>query len=59
VAQLLPPESSPVDLVSREVGVSVATLERWRAEALENAGGTAGPLGCRLLREMVGKLLSA
>lgn len=34
VARLLPPESSPVDTVSRELGVSVSTLERWRAEAL-------------------------
>ncbi len=34
VARLLPPESSPVDTVSRELGVSVATLERWRAQAL-------------------------
>ena len=34
VARLLPPESSAVEVVSREVGVSVATLERWRADAL-------------------------
>jgi len=34
VARLLPPESSAVEQVSREVGVSVTTLERWRAEAL-------------------------
>jgi transposase-like protein len=40
VARLLPPESSAVDVVSREVGVSVATLERWRAAAL--AKGPAG-----------------
>ena len=31
VARLLPPESSAPDVVSREVGVSVETLERWRA----------------------------
>jgi len=31
---LLPPESSPVEVVSREIGVSSSTLERWRAEAL-------------------------
>jgi transposase-like protein len=36
VARLLPPESSAVEVVSREVGVSVATLERWRADALAN-----------------------
>jgi transposase-like protein len=36
VARLLPPESSAVEVVSREVGVGVATLERWRAEALAN-----------------------
>ena len=34
MARLLPPESSSVELVSREVGVSAATLERWRADAL-------------------------
>ena len=39
VARLLPPESSAIDLVSRDVGISVATLERWRADAL--AGGSA------------------
>ena len=33
-----------MDLVSREVGVSVATLERWRAEALaEPVGELGGP----------------
>ena len=34
VARLLPPESAEVSRVSREIGVSVATLERWRADAL-------------------------
>src|SRR3712207_7704593 len=34
VARLLPPESAAIDVVSREVGVSVGTLERWRAQAL-------------------------
>lgn len=34
VARLLPPESSPVAAVSREIGVGIATLERWRSEAL-------------------------
>jgi hypothetical protein len=42
VARLLPPESSAVDVVSREVGVSVATLERWRAEALADPAGEQG-----------------
>lgn len=37
VARLLPPESSPVEEVSTRVGISVATLERWRAEALATA----------------------
>ncbi len=36
MARLLPPESSAAEVVSREVGVSVATLERWRADALAN-----------------------
>jgi transposase len=34
VARLLPPESAPITMVSAESGVSVATLERWRADAL-------------------------
>ena len=42
VARLLPPESSAADVVSREVGVSVATLERWRAGALANGAGERG-----------------
>jgi len=43
VAQLLPPESSAIDLVSREVGISVATLERWRAAALAHGSGACSP----------------
>jgi transposase len=39
VAKLLPPESSAVEHVSREVGISVSTLERWRAETLANGSG--------------------
>ena len=34
MARLLPPESAAVDVVAREVGVGVDTLERWRADAL-------------------------
>jgi len=33
VARLLPPESAEVGEVSREIGVSVQTLERWREDA--------------------------
>ena len=40
VARLLPPESTSVEEVSRQIGVSVSTLERWRSEAL--ASGEAG-----------------
>ena len=48
VARLLPPESSAVNIVSREVGVSIATLERWRADALATAAGERfGPGGHR------------
>jgi transposase-like protein len=39
VARLLPPESSSVEEVSTKVGIRVATLERWRAEFLADAGG--------------------
>ena len=34
VARLLPPESAPLKDVANEIGVGVATLERWRSEAL-------------------------
>jgi transposase-like protein len=34
VARLLPPESAPLEVVSREVGVGADTLQRWRSEAL-------------------------
>ena len=45
VARLLPPESAAIDVVSREVGISIATLERWRADALSNGsgGGSGSP----------------
>src|SRR3981081_891203 len=39
VARLLPPESLPVEAVSQTVGISVATLERWRAEVLAQPTG--------------------
>ncbi len=39
MARLLPPESSAPDVVSREIGVGVQTLERWRAQALAAAAG--------------------
>lgn len=42
VGRLLPPESAALDVVSREVGVSVATLERWRAQALADGAGSGG-----------------
>ena len=32
VARLLPPESASVESVSQALGVSVPTLERWRAD---------------------------
>ena len=34
VARLLPPESSAVADVAREVGINVTTLERWRTDAV-------------------------
>jgi transposase len=34
VARLLPPESAQISRVSQEIGVSVATLQRWHADAL-------------------------
>ncbi|TDH58212.1 hypothetical protein E2C06_33755 [Dankookia rubra] len=38
VARLLPPESAALEVVSREVGVSIGTLERWRAQVLAGPG---------------------
>ena len=32
VARLLPPESCPVEVVAREVGIGVGTLQRWLAD---------------------------
>ena len=34
VSRLLPPESAPIETVARELSISVATLARWRADAL-------------------------
>jgi hypothetical protein len=34
VTRLLPPENATLDDVARELGVAVATLERWRSAAL-------------------------
>jgi len=42
VARLLPPESSDVHTVAQAVGVSAATLERWRADALADGRKTGG-----------------
>ena len=33
VARLLPPESAALEMVSREMGIGVGTLERWREDA--------------------------
>ena len=41
MVRLLPPESAAVDVVSRDVGVSVTTLERCRAQALARRGELA------------------
>jgi transposase len=43
VARLLPPESSSLEAVSQKVGISVATLERWRATALAGSDGSGSP----------------
>ena len=49
VARLLPPESASLEVVSREMGVSVGTLERWREDAQTRpARGRAWSAGARL-----------
>ena len=42
MARLLPPESAELEVVSREVGVSTGTLERWRADALASGRKRGG-----------------
>jgi transposase len=41
VARLLPPESASLEAVSQKVGISVATLERWRAAGLAANDGNS------------------
>ena len=49
VARLLPPQSCAVELVAREVGIGVGTLERWRDDAQSRpARGRAWTAGARL-----------
>ncbi len=49
MARLLPPESASLEVVSREVGVGVASLERWREDAQSRpARGRAWTAGARL-----------
>ncbi len=49
VARLLPPESAALEVISREIGISVDTLERWHADALSKpARGRAWTAGARL-----------
>ena len=49
VARLLPPESTAVGAVAKEIGVSVQTLERWREDAQTRpARGRAWSAGARL-----------
>lgn len=42
MARLLPPESAPLEVVSREMGVSIDTLQRWRADALSRPARERG-----------------
>lgn len=49
VARSLPPESVAVEVVAREVGIGVRTLERWREDAQSRpARGRAWTAGGRL-----------
>jgi transposase len=43
VARLLPPESAPIPRISQEIGVSVATLERWMSDALSRPAELKAP----------------
>jgi transposase len=48
VARLLPPESAPIPRISQEIGVSVATLERWMSDALSRPAERAWTAAARL-----------
>ena len=49
MARLLPPESAALELVAREVGITAATLERWREDAQSKpARGRVWTAGARL-----------
>jgi transposase len=49
VARLLAPESAAVEVVAREIGVGVSTLERWREDAQSRpARGRAWTAAARL-----------
>lgn len=49
VARLLPPESAALEVVSREIGIAVGTLQSWHADALSKpARGRAWTAGARL-----------
>ena len=50
VARLLPPESAALEVVSREVGVSIGTLERWRTDEPSHRG-IEGMERMRLVRD--------
>ena len=48
VARLLAPESASLEVVSREMGIAVGTLERWREDAQSRpARGRAWTAGAR------------
>ena len=49
MARLLPPESAALEVVAREVGIGVGTLEKWREDAQSRpARGRAWTAGARL-----------
>ncbi len=49
VARLLPPESAAVEVVAREIGIGVGTLQRWREEVQSRPDrGRAWTADCRL-----------
>jgi transposase len=48
VARLLPPESAAIPRLSQEIGVSVATLERWMSDALSRPAERAWTAAARL-----------
>ena len=53
IARLVPPESAPLEVVARDVGIAAGTLERWRKEAPSRPGHGRGWTACGRLEAVI------